>query len=245
MVQLPFIPALQQFSKLDWQIEHLPILEEKWIAKLVSELDEVVNGEYPERYEVLKAGNSTSVLKVESPIGVLVVKYYRKKTIRRVIRNTLEMSRARRSWNYSHFLRHHHIETPEPLVVAEEKSYGLIKRSIFISRYVEAPDLREFFNNINKMTPALANIIDDVANLLINLKGLSISHGDTKATNILLYNNEPCLIDLDAMRHHTKQSSLEHEFRRDLQRFIKNWQGQYVIEKQFIQSFTKYGIKGL
>ena len=51
-----------------------------------------------------------------------------------------------------------------------------------------------------------------------------ITHGDLKASNILLRWERPVLIDLDAMRQHRTVSSYHNALNNDVCRFLQNWQ---------------------
>jgi len=57
----------------------------------------------------------------------------------------------------------------------------------------------------------------------LKLKISNISHGDLKGTNILIKNNEAYLIDLDAMTQ--GKISAEKRIKKDMNRFIKNFNG--------------------
>ena len=53
----------------------------------------------------------------------------------------------------------------------------------------------------------------------------SISHGDMKATNLIVCGERLLVIDLDALAHHRSKRRFLKQYRRDLQRFMDNWQG--------------------
>ena len=48
-------------------------------------------------------------------------------------------------------------------------------------------------------------------------------HGDVKSTNFIISEDKPVLIDLDAMRLHKSQRSLERGVKKDRLRFRENW----------------------
>jgi len=55
------------------------------------------------------------------------------------------------------------------------------------------------------------------------LNELNISHGDMKASNIIINNDEPCLMDLDSMRKHRLNYILQRRQQKDRARFLRNW----------------------
>jgi len=51
-----------------------------------------------------------------------------------------------------------------------------------------------------------------------------ITHGDLKASNILLRWERPVLIDLDATYQHRTVKSYHNALNNDVRRFLQNWQ---------------------
>ena len=64
-----------------------------------------------------------------------------------------------------------------------------------------------------------------VVRLFDILWGSHVTHGDMKATNFIVTDEQLQVIDLDAVRWHGAEKSFLKAFRRDLQRFMDNWQG--------------------
>jgi serine/threonine-protein kinase RIO1 len=64
-----------------------------------------------------------------------------------------------------------------------------------------------------------------VVELLWQLAQCRISHGDMKGSNFILAAGEPVLIDLDAMQEHVSRLLFHSAQRRDVQRFMRNWDG--------------------
>ena len=60
--------------------------------------------------------------------------------------------------------------------------------------------------------------------LLTQLALSRLSHGDMKATNFILSERGAVVIDLDAMRRHDAAESFQRAQRRDLRRFMRNWE---------------------
>ena len=62
---------------------------------------------------------------------------------------------------------------------------------------------------------------------------LIICHGDCKATNFLLKDNEPLVLDLDAMHECSSPARFKKLFQLDRQRFLRNWQLQPELQRWF------------
>jgi tRNA A-37 threonylcarbamoyl transferase component Bud32 len=60
-----------------------------------------------------------------------------------------------------------------------------------------------------------------------------ISHGDLKATNFLMAQDGPVIIDLDAMRQLKDPEQFEKAFNKDLDRFMKNWEDNPELASRF------------
>ena len=69
--------------------------------------------------------------------------------------------------------------------------------------------------------------------LLRNLSESKISHGDMKATNFLMSEEGPVIIDLDAMREHKNRERFHRAFNKDMDRFMRNWADHPELAKQF------------
>ena len=78
-------------------------------------------------------------------------------------------------------------------------------------------------------------VAQQVVALLAWLAECRISHGDMKGTNIILSQQGPAIIDLDAMREHTLGWKFRRLQQRDLQRFMHNWDDCPDVAAMFTQ----------
>ena len=76
--------------------------------------------------------------------------------------------------------------------------------------------------------------------LLRNLSESKISHGDMKATNFLMADDGPVIIDLDAMREHKNSESFQRAYNKDMDRFMKNWEDHPELASQFEGLLIKF-----
>ena len=60
-----------------------------------------------------------------------------------------------------------------------------------------------------------------------------ITHGDMKATNIILHNEQAVFVDLDSVRLHYKMSKFNQAKSKDIKRFMKNWQSMPRLKAIF------------
>ncbi len=99
----------------------------------------------------------------------------------------------------------------------------------FITEYIEGPNALTCLRNMKDPNGGL----EAVASILRDLSEAQISHGDLKATNFLMAERGPIIIDLDAMREHKSRESFEKAFGKDLRRFLENWEDRPDLKDRF------------
>ncbi|MDP7146404.1 MAG: hypothetical protein QGH75_13880, partial [Pseudomonadales bacterium] len=62
-------------------------------------------------------------------------------------------------------------------------------------------------------------------------------------SNFVIHDNQPVLLDLDAMREHMYLSGFKSAHARDLNRFLRNWQDTPDIAELFQETFAAAGIQ--
>src|SRR6185312_3962136 len=140
----------------------------------------------------------------------------------------LRSSRAAISWRNAQRLSMIDIPTAKPVAMLEKRFGPLRSTSYFINEYVAGKSLQDYFRETNSLEEQLyvSKRITDLFNSLI---GIQVSHGDLKATNILIASSKPILLDLDAMRLHRLPCRWRAAHQRDQKRFMKNWENQPEI----------------
>jgi tRNA A-37 threonylcarbamoyl transferase component Bud32 len=172
----------------------------------------------------LKNGNTCTVGLVQAGARKVVVKRYNVKNFWHGLGRALRRTRASVSWTNAHLLQMLGISTPAPLALVERRWGWLRRQSYFLAEYVAGPDMAEVLAD-----PALAlerkrELAAQMAALMRKLCLLGIEHGDMKASNFLLVDGAPLVIDLDAMRLHAGAGPAQRRHARDLRRFLANWQ---------------------
>ncbi|MEX2489381.1 MAG: lipopolysaccharide kinase InaA family protein [Pseudomonadales bacterium] len=189
-----------------WSAEVSGLLEDpdKWMA----------NG------TILKEGNTATVARVHLSDRSLVVKRYNVKNFWHGLRRAFRKSRAWHSWSNAWLMTFFGIPALKPVAMIESRIGPLRATAWLITEYIDGPDAVSCLGNMKNPDgelEALATILDDLAKA-------QISHGDLKATNFLMSEDGPIIIDLDGMREHRDRNGFEHAFGKDLDRFVKNWE---------------------
>ncbi len=172
---------------------------------------------------LLKDGNTTTVALVEVDSQRLVVKRYNIKNIWHAIRRYARPSRAWRVWRNAHRLVLLGILTPKPIALLEKRWGPFRSKAYFITEYVDGIDVYHLLHSDRGKEVDQNFLTKQFGELFQSLIDASIRHGDFKATNFIVVDNDLFIIDLDAMREHEYRYWFRRAFNRDLERFMQNW----------------------
>ncbi len=183
----------------------------------------------------IKSGNTCTVAlaKIDG-IGV-VIKRYNIKSFWHGVYRAVRQTRAAVSWANAHRLKLLGIATAAPIALIEQHRFGLRSKAYFLSEYLDAPDVSEFFSQVTD-NALREEAVTNIANLFYRLYLLQISHGDMKSSNIKIIDNKPFLIDLDSMRQHSFAWIAVNAHAKDLRRFMQNWQEVPALYNAFIKA---------
>ncbi len=189
-----------------------------------------------------KSGNTCTVGRVLMANRSVVVKRYNIKNIWHAFKLSITQSRAAKSWANAHRLQLLNVATAKPLALIKERFGWLKRRAYFLTEYIDAPDIANFFAlSIDDETKQ--KVAYETALLFYKLNLLQISHGDCKASNIKIVDDKPVLIDLDSMQAHTSIGWFERKHIRDLKRFMQNWantpETAAIFKLAFIQAYNE------
>jgi len=187
--------------------------------------------------ELLKGGNTCTVVSTAVADTQLVIKRYNIKNGWHAVSRAFRPTRAAISWANAHRLQLLGIETANPIALIETRKFGLRGKAYFLTAYVDAPDMVGFFKQTSN-GPSRAQAVKQVVQLFYELYLLKISHGDMKATNLkVLPDGQPLLIDLDSMQHHRYTFFAQKAHVRDLKRFMQNWKDEPSLYNAFVKVF--------
>ncbi len=185
--------------------------------------------------KIMKACATTTVSQVTINGHKLVVKRYNIKGFWHSLRRALRTTRAAISWRSAHSLRLAQIATPKPVAMIEKRYGPLRSTSYYVSEYVAGNSLLDYATEKNPVEE-LMFIADKITHLFGRLADAQITHGDFKATNILLAGSQPILLDLDALRFHRCAWYWRQAAKRDRKRFMKNWDNFPDLQHLFSKS---------
>ena len=190
----------------------------------------------------LKQGNTCTLWRARAGQHELVVKRYNIKRLSHRIGRLLRATRAAVSWKNAHRLEMCGISTPKPVALVEERFGPLRGRAWYVSAYVPGDDALVLCN------PPADTVIDvqaaatSVVAVLKQLAHCRISHGDMKGNNFILTRQGATVIDLDAMKQHINEPGFQRAQRRDLRRFMRNWEACPETAAMFQQLLRDHGL---
>ena len=174
--------------------------------------------------KVIKRGrtNTLSIVTLNNGEKVLIKRYKSTKGLFHKYLRCLRPSRARGCWINGTLLHMLGIKTPRPYAMLEQRFGPLVLCSYIINRFEPATHAMDWFSQ--SPLPENKDIIaSKMGAMLSDLQRALIYHGDLKANNILIVNNEPSLIDLDSMKSYPSKKEFERKNRQDINRFSRNW----------------------
>ena len=191
--------------------------EAEWLAPLLADPDRWMQSGAP-----LKQGRTSTLALVEHAGRKVVIKRYNIKGASHALSRFWRPSRAWHSWIEGHRLLFHGIATPRPLALVESRIGPLRGRAWLFTEFCEGPNLRtRLAPHIDSGAPAALKA--SVRSLFASLVAARIGHGDLKATNFLCRGEELAVLDLDAMRQFDGEFSWRAAWRKDRERFLRNW----------------------
>lgn len=217
----------RSMSRAIWHVDDLAT---EFVDELETNPDQAVSAG-----SLLKDGDRCTVVRLDRDDQSFVLKRYNAKGALHTATHLLLRSRAQWSFLNGRRLIAGGLPTPRPLACVEERSRGMLKmRSFLLTEFIAGPSLREAVDSDVMSLEDLRELAKQFARIWQALGQLRIGHGDMKATNFIIGAEKRLwLIDLDGMRVYKSGTMLRRERRKDLARFMKNWQDQPEVAAAF------------
>lgn len=189
---------------------------------------------------MLKAGRSTTVIKVVLDDRTFVVKRYNIKNFWTKLRRSFRMTRAAKSWRLAQKLCLFGIATAKPVAYLERRSFNFRGKSYYVTEYIEGKHLGEYLEYYQGIDGRVDTMVANITELLRGMSNLELTHGDLKMTNILIDEEQrPVFIDLDGTAEHFSLAPLRSAWRKEIKRFLRNFDHLPAIQEKFKIAFTE------
>ncbi len=202
-------------------------LETRRLTRLMNEPDAEVGGA-----KFLKRGNTATVIKVDCDGQDRVLKIYNIKNFWHGVSRCWRPSRAWVSWQNAHRLQLLGVATPLPVALRENRVGPLRRVAYLLTDFIDGENLASWLLKTDRKS--IPEWLDaEIVRLFDIMWRSHVTHGDMKATNFMVFAYRLHIIDLDSMRWHDSQNKFVAVYRRDLLRFLQNWQGE--TREHFVQ----------
>ncbi|HCS28609.1 MAG TPA: hypothetical protein DIW43_14200 [Spongiibacteraceae bacterium] len=212
-----------------WYLAHQRTLDEIWLERFKAAPDSlVVKG------ELLKDGNSATVVRSRIGERSVIIKRYNIKNAGHRVRRLFRETRASNAWRAAHLLQMAGIKTPEPLVLLEQRRGPMRGVSYLVTADAGGEEMLDAYQRREPTEPEL----EDVREIFRIMGELQLCHGDFKAKNFLVTDLGVQLIDLDVLHAVNSKSSFARCARQDRERFLRNWYAHPAMEARFKNLLT-------
>ncbi len=218
------------------------VVAREYVGQEMSALLQDPDASFPGRGQALKNGNTCIVWATVVNGRSLVIKRYNVKDFWHGVKLSLFTGRGERSWVNGCRLLFYGIPTPQPVALLKREDGLLNPTAYLITEQLQAVDATEWFHDPAVSVEEKVVMAEQVAQILGKLRQHQISHGDLKATNILIADGEATLIDLDAMQRHADVAGFEKAWFRDIKRFMENWDDDGELYGLFGKQLESKGI---
>lgn len=174
--------------------------------------------------QTLKQGHTCTLWTTVIDGRKMVVKRYNIKSLKHRFGRALRPTRAAVSWRNAHRLGMYGIPTARPVALIEERFGPLRGRAWYLSEFVAGEAASSLCDQDKTGESVRTAAGQQLTRLLARLALSGLSHGDMKASNFILSQQGAVVIDLDAMQRHVAPESFQRAQRRDLARFMRNWE---------------------
>jgi tRNA A-37 threonylcarbamoyl transferase component Bud32 len=162
-----------------------------------------------ERGEMLRSNGARRTVRVIWSDHTYVLKHYVEPSWRHALKQTIQTSRARTTWLFTHRLAEAGVSTPRPVACIENR-WGLLRLDSYLMYpYIEGRTLRTYFTGEAKQSASMREGLWQQLNALWQrLIELRVSLGDTNLGNFILCPaGKLWLIDLDKSRFHRRAAA--------------------------------------
>ena len=173
--------------------------------------------------EMLKDGDSTTVMVITLDGTPYVVKRYNLRNFWYGIRRLFRPTRAWRCWVNAHMLQTLGVATPAPVLMLERRWGPLRRQAYYMTELVAGSNVLQFVGNEPINGARWQQTLGRFRDLLQTMRRYRFVHGDMKATNIMATPDALVVLDLDAMREIRSKRVFNRYFKRDLNRWLANW----------------------
>ena len=198
------------------------------VIEILENIDQVLSFS-----QSLGHGKITKIYKHKLKCGKLVIiKQYKSSSFFYRLSRSFVESRAMISWRAAHLFKLFGIPTAVPLGMSEERHGPFLNASYYISEFIDGQIMADFYEE-GQPQELWETVSEQIEDILVTFPKVFMTHGDFKATNFIIKNNHPVLIDLDSVTLYRNKHLFKSSYSRHIDRFEQNWKVRPTAEKHF------------
>ena len=200
----------------------------------LDDLPRLMDGRDDQVGEIVKRGNTATVVAASFRGERLIVKRYNNKSNWHRVRRMFSGDRGLNSWIYAHTLAFTGIAGSEAVALLRTRLGG---PTYLVMRQAEGAELdpEQLENTVSSVSPdAFERVSRELLALLGRLAAEGLVHGDTKASNFLWDSESTSLtlIDLDSMRMPAWRRARRRGHERDRRRLLRNFAATPELQRR-------------
>lgn len=188
---------------------------------------------------ILKNDRSSTVFKIGTDYELnIVIRKDNFVSILKYLKRVVRKSRSRKIWNNGQLMKYFGLKTINPMALIEDYTCFVRTGSYVVIEYIDGMTLREYFCNPNISDTDKNIIAGRLVKDIYRWHSLGITHGDPKASNILIRKEDIYLIDVEDIKISKNKWSKVHGITRDKYIILHNWQKYPEQRKAWIRKFV-------
>jgi len=223
------IKTFRKFIQIDQRFDSIEM------RSVFGNLDKI----FLEPIKTLKNDATSTVVLAKINHQLFVIKRANTKSRMHSLRRAFKISRAQKNWRNARHLNQIGISAIQAAAMIEERWGIFRRRSYFICPFIDGIDARHFFAEDMQPNDNWPIAVENICLMLKKLADNKLSHRDLNLSNIILVNNTPYLLDLDAMTHNKNTWIAKRAAKKELQRFMQNWENIPKPHRQAASLFQK------
>jgi tRNA A-37 threonylcarbamoyl transferase component Bud32 len=211
---------------------HVPGLASDLIERLWNEPDALIA-----EGQCLKDGGRCTVARYADSATPVVVKRFNNRSFKHRVTRSVLPSRGWRNWQGGHCLLAARVPVPQPLAFMETRWGPLRGRSFVVLEWLECKSLFDWLGEQQRTSDEIDAAARQMAQLQRAMAEARLTHGDLRPLNTVWHQGRLWLLDLDAVRWHRHDSSLNSDVTQDTERFlaeIARWPHWQTIFRQHL-----------
>ncbi len=188
---------------------------------------------------ILKNDHSSTVLSVHADHQLNVV--LRRDNFKRIttyLKRLIRKSRSRKIWEKGRSMKKFGLKTIDPIALVEDYQFLIRTASYVVCAYIGGLPLGKYFSHPDIPEDKKRAIAHKLVQDIDQWHALGVAHGDPKASNILIEQDDIYLIDVEDIKFPKTNYSRKHAITRDKYIILHNWQKHPPYRDAWIRKFV-------